>query len=516
MIQAKNIVTDWQPQTGRTPTPEQLRDIFQKELVDAGPALFLTDRDGSIKWCNSGFRRVCEMQAEAGQVGDLLPIASAAEECGVKRNTVYREERFRILGAIRVVKLRLTPIFDTDGEMTGFGGIVHMIADHSAEALPEESGSMLDRYTDFMRLTADWIWETDRNHCFTMVSQRVIHTLGMAPQQFIGKPLFSFIATETLGHAVRRRFDRLKSFRDLPIDAVDSHGKRHLFLLSAVPVFGSEGGDHRGFRGVATDITELTRREESLRAAKEQADVASLAKTQFLANMSHELRTPLNAIIGFADVMRMEMAGPIGNPQYKSYLRDIHGSAMHLLGVINDILEVSRIETGKVTLHETMCRIEDVVGSVVRLVRERVSEGLLTLNVTLPERLPRVHADKQKLKQVVMNLIGNAIKFTPRNGKVDIGAEMSQVGELLVTVTDSGIGIAKEDLDRVLEPFVQADSALHRKFDGAGLGLPLSRGLMRLHGGDLRLESEPGRFTRAVMIIPPSRLIDGRHLAKVK
>jgi signal transduction histidine kinase len=308
----------------------------------------------------------------------------------------------------------------------------------------------------------------------------------------------------------------LKSFRDLPFDAVDSQGKRRLFLLSAVPVFDAEGGEHRGFRGVATDITELTRREESLRAAKEQADVASLAKTQFLANMSHELRTPLNAIIGFADVMRMEMAGPIGNPQYKAYLRDIHGSAMHLLGVINDILEVSRIETGKVALHESMCRIEDVVGSVVRLVRERVSEGLLTLNVELPEKLPRIHADKQKLKQVVMNLIGNAIKFTPRNGKVEIGAEISPAGELLVSVTDSGIGIAPGDLERVLEPFVQADSALHRRFDGAGLGLPLSRGLMRLHGGDLRLESEPGRFTRAIMVLPASRLIDGRHLAKVK
>ena len=161
-------------------------------------------------------------------------------------------------------------------------------------------------------------------------------------------------------------------------------------------------------------------------------------------------------------------------------------------------------------------RIEEVIESVVRLVRERVNEGLLSLNVALPDRLPRIHADKQKLKHVVMNLIGNAIKFTPKNGKVEIGAEMSPQGELLVTVTDSGIGIAPGDVERVLEPFVQVDSALHRKFDGAGLGLPLSRGLMRLHGGDLKLESEPGKYTRAIMVLPPSRLIDGKHLAKVK
>ncbi len=385
---------------------------------------------------------MAELQTQRGRVGDLLAIAHAAEECEISRNTVYRENRFQIGQTSRIVKVRVSPIFGAENEMTGFGGIVHVIADHGANLGVEDSATMLDRYMDFLRLTADWVWESDENHCFAMVSQRVVQTMSMAPRQFIGRSMFDFMATESPRSAIRRKFERIKSFRDLPFDAIDANGKRRLFMLSAVPVFDTETAAHCGFRGAATDITELTRREESLRAAKEQADVASMAKTQFLANMSHELRTPLNSIIGFADVMRMEMAGPINNPQCKSYLRDIHGTAMHLLGIINDILEVSRIETGKVTLHESVCKIAEVIDSVVRLVRERVNEGLLPLCVELPDRLPRVHADKQKLKQVVMNLIGNAIKFTPKHGKVTIGAEMSASGELLVTVTDSGIGIA--------------------------------------------------------------------------
>lgn len=514
MMQPSTIVTDWQPEMGRTPTPEQLRDIFQKELLDFGPALFLADRSGTIRWCNGGFRRIGDLQTQNGRIGDLLPLRDIAEEIEFTRNTVYREDRYLIGQTTQVLKSRMVPIFDSESELTGFGGIVHILTDSGIGV--DDVAVMLDRYMDFLRLTADWVWEADADLNFTMISQRITNALGRAPQEFIGTNLLRMMTTETLRAAAKRRFDRMTPFRDLPFDATSVDGKRRLFMLSAVPVFDRDNGSLSGYRGAATDITELTKREEGLRAAKEQADIASLAKTQFLANMSHELRTPLNAIIGFADVMRMEMVGPISNPQYKSYVRDIHGSAMHLLGIINDILEVSRMETGKVTLHESVVNVEEAVESVVRLVKERLSEGQLSLSVEFPERLPRIHADKQKLKQIIMNLLGNAIKFTPKHGRITLEARTTPDGELEIEVNDSGIGIAPEDLERVLEPFVQADSALHRKFDGAGLGLPLSRGLARLHGGDLRLESQPGRGTRAIVTIPASRLLDGKHLAQVK
>lgn len=514
MMQATMIVTDWQPEVGRTPTPEQLRDIFQKELLDFGPALFLADRSGAIRWCNSGYRRVAEIETQEGRIGDLFPMRDIAEEVEFGRNTVYREDRYIIGQTTQVLKSRLVPVFDSDGQLSGFGGILQMFADHGIGV--EDIAIMLDRYMDFLRLTADWVWEADAELNFTMVSQRISNALDRPPQEYIGKNLLSMVVTDTLRQSAKRRFERISPFRDVPFDAVDAEGKRRLFMLSAVPVFDRTNGALKGYRGAATDITELTKREESLRQAKEQADVASRAKTHFLANMSHELRTPLNAIIGFADVMRMEMIGPVSNPQYKSYIRDIHASALHLLGIINDILDVSRIEAGKVTLHESVVNLEEVVESVVRLVKERVSESQLHLDLDIAQRLPRVHADKQKLKQILINLIGNSIKFTPKQGRIVVGAKLSPRGELELTVTDNGIGISQEDIDRVLEPFVQVDSALHRKFDGAGLGLPLSRGLARLHGGDLRLESELGKGTKAIFALPPSRLLDGKHLAAVR
>ena len=226
-----------------------------------------------------------------------------------------------------------------------------MFADHGIGA--EDIAKMLDRYMDFLRLTADWVWEADTELNFTMVSQRISNALDRPPQEYIGKNLLSMVVTDTLRQSAKRRFERMSPFRDVPFDAVDAEGKRRLFMLTAVPVFDRANGALKGYRGAATDITELTKREESLRKAKEQAEVASRAKSEFLANMSHELRTPLNAIIGFAEVMRRnDRAGR--QPAIQIYIRDIHGSALHLLGIINDILDVSRIEAGKATLHESV------------------------------------------------------------------------------------------------------------------------------------------------------------------
>ncbi len=169
--------------------------------------------------------------------------------------------------------------------------------------------------------------------------------LGYSPHELIGRNLLDMVSSEPLRQALKRRIERLSPFREQPFDAEDSGGRRKLFLMSAAPVFDKTDGSLKGYRGAATDITELTRREESLRSAKEAAEIASRAKSHFLANMSHELRTPLNAIIGFTDVMRMGLLGPVENPEYRTYVGDIHGSAQKLLEVINDILDMSRIET---------------------------------------------------------------------------------------------------------------------------------------------------------------------------
>ncbi|MDY0882255.1 ATP-binding protein [Dongia soli] len=508
------IVTDWHPVRDAQPSPEQLRDIFHKELLDFGPALYLADRDGVVRWCNVAFRRIVELPVDGGQLMEMMRFRDIAEEIDQNRSTVYREQRVKTGGAVHFLRSRHVPLFDTIGELTGFGGLLNLFAENTVGM--DDSSVIADRYADFLRLTADWVWETDAQLNFVMVSQRVMNAIGRAPQELIGTNLLALSSNPELANDVKRRFDRLSPFREQAFDMHDSEGRGKTFLLSAVPVFDRRDGALQGFRGAATDVTELNRRENGLRAAKEAADVANMAKTQFLANMSHELRTPLNAIIGFSDVMRMEMIGPVGNPQYRAYISDIHGSALHLLGIINDVLDVSRIEAGKVQLMESVVNLEEVFDSVLRLVRERQTEAGLTMDIALPSRPPRLNADKRKLKQILINLIGNAIKFTPEGGNIKLSARLLDQGGLEIVVSDNGIGIASEDIERVLQPFVQADSALHRKFDGAGLGLPLSRGLARLHGGDLVLDSTPGRGTRAIVILPPERVMDGPQLTQVK
>jgi len=261
------------------------------------------------------------------------------------------------------------------------------------------------------------------------------------------------------------------------------------------------------FTAVLRDVTEHKRREDALRLAKEQAELANRSKSEFLANMSHELRTPLNAIIGFSEVMLAEMLGPLGTAQYKGYAADIHESGRHLLNVINDLLDMSKIEAGKLALDESSITLAGIVRSCMRVVQERADAAQLRLAVRVPDDLPRLLADERLLKQILLNLLSNAVKFTPAGGEVSISAALEADGQLALAVADTGIGIAPEDTARALEPFGQIDSSLSRRYQGTGLGLPLTKALVELHGGTLALESRPGAGTVATVRFPPGRVI---------
>jgi signal transduction histidine kinase len=255
------------------------------------------------------------------------------------------------------------------------------------------------------------------------------------------------------------------------------------------------------------DITERKRFENALQTAKEQAELASRAKTAFLANMSHELRTPLNAIIGFAEIIREQLLGPVGTEKYLDYVGDIHLSGNHLLEVINDILDLSKIESGKFELLEKPIDLERVLASTLRLLGDKAAKSNLTVRSRLPDPRPLLYADERAMKQILLNLLSNSVKFTPPGGLIEVMVELAPDGDLLLVVADTGIGFDLADLPRALAPFGQVDASLTRRYQGTGLGLPLVNSLTQLHGGRLEIDSKPEHGTRVVVRLPASRVI---------
>ncbi len=258
---------------------------------------------------------------------------------------------------------------------------------------------------------------------------------------------------------------------------------------------------------LATDITPLMNQEREIRRAKEVADQANTAKSQFLANMSHELRTPLNAILGFSEIMKSELMGPLGSTHYKSYCHDIHSSGTHLLDLINDILDLSKIEAGAFELQDESVDLAQTARAAHKLVVGQSTSEFVPVTLDIPADLPYVKADLRAVKQILLNLLSNAVKFTPQGGEVVLSAVENQDDSLSVQVRDTGIGIPQHELERILEPFIRADTPMTRAFEGTGLGLPLVKSLMEQHDGTLSLDSKINNGTTATITFPAIRVL---------
>jgi two-component system, cell cycle sensor histidine kinase PleC len=369
----------------------------------------------------------------------------------------------------------------------------------------QSSHEMLLRVIDAMPVMVN---ATDRDGRFMFVNSSFAQRFGWPAAEMIGK-----VPTALRGDSeIRASMERHRQVIDgecapgaweqeisLP------SGERRV-LLTSLALLRDANGQPLIVVSASLDITDRKEAELALIAAKEEAELASRSKTEFLANMSHELRTPLNAIIGFSQLMADEVMGPLGSARYTSYARDICASGQHLLSIIGDILDVSKLEAGRIELDEEEIEVPQMIRDLLHLVVERARSLEIGIDLEVPADLPRVKGDSLKLKQVLLNLITNAIKFSHAGGRVLVRGAMEPDG-LHLSVTDHGIGMNEQEIKTAVTRFGQVASPWSRKHHGTGLGLPLAIGLVELHDGRLTIDSVKGAGTTVTIVLPMKRLV---------
>jgi PAS domain S-box-containing protein len=496
----------------------------ERQLVDAvesSPWAFaLFDQHDRLTLCNSRFREQFdggdrglvvagttfeEMLRQRVSLGGIAHIAGDEETWITKRLRYHRRPE----GAIEVELdgARWIQIFE---QRTSDGSTICVFHDITDLKRREDE---LRKSEEQFRLTFDaapigMALQSYENARYLRVNSALCALLGYTEAELLE---LSFIDTS---HPADREAE-IRSYKDFKAGRVShaEYEKRYLAKSGAVVtalirvvVLPDAAGRPAQFLTQMIDISERKESERELIAAKEQAELANRTKSEFLANMSHELRTPLNAIIGFSEIVAGELFGTLGNKRYVEYARDIHASGIHLLSIISDILDLSKIEAGRRELFESVVDLYDATESSLRLVRGRAENGGVKLVNAVARDTPRVTADERSVKQILLNLLSNAVKFTREGGRVTVRAARRDDGRLAVSVEDTGIGIAAENIGLVLAPFSQVDSSLSRRYEGTGLGLPLVKSLVELHGGELAIASDLGQGTTAMVIFPAGRI----------
>lgn len=491
---------------------ERQQALFGAVLHHAADSIELADNAFKLTYANPAFEKMSGYSSEevvGERPGDLFrPENADLDLYRTIEETVQAGEPWS--GMLRARRkdgreydqeASISPVFNESGMIENYVAIKRDISQRveTQRALSETE----ERYRKLLELTPDAVYvHVDAK--IVLANKGAVEVFGARDEgEILGASIYDLMHSDTVpvaeGYQGRTgdtlRMEQMR--RRL-------NGEEFRARVSVTPL---NWNGERGALVILTDITEQHQSQKNLIKAMEAAKIANKSKSEFLANMSHELRTPLNAIIGFSEIMQNEMFGEIGNEHYTEYARDIHESGMHLLYVINDILDLSKIEAGKLSTSLSEVELTDAIDTSVRLVRPNAADAGVTIETRYVGLLPKIQVDQRMLKQMLMNLLSNAIKFTPDGTRVRVSARQINSEFIEIAVVDAGVGISEIDLPRVLEPFVQADHPIASQELGTGLGLPLTNSLAELHGGTFRIWSRVDLGTCAVLrlpIVPPA------------
>lgn len=498
---------------------EKLRESREllRQVIDGVPALVCaTDESGKVLFANSAAANrlgISSADAVGLDRSDGLVAADSKRHmmldkrlyAGTDEVLTFEEELTAPDGAVGTYLTVKSALRGADDDIQGVVTVAIDITDRKeVERVAQRQRNHLNVVIDNI---PDWIYATDENHCITLANLAFARTFHTTPDEMVGKTLSDFVDNgEQVENDRRASIDVLRSGKPEHLPEVctsDVFGERQWLQTVKLP-FVSSTGDIEVLN-VTTEVSAHRNAAEVLREAKEQAESANRNKTEFLANLSHELRTPLNHIMGFAQVMAEESYGPLNDQRYREYANNIHESGKHLLAILNDILDVSRLETGVWQLVEREVDFNRVVDSVARMVLDRTTKAGLSLEISCDTDLAEVLADERMVRQMLLNLLSNAAKFTPEQGTISVQSMRNDAGETILRVSDTGVGIAEENFEKILMPFGQVENALSRSTSGTGLGLSLVKSMIELHGGEIRIESVPDEGTSFSLVFPASR-----------
>jgi signal transduction histidine kinase len=365
------------------------------------------------------------------------------------------------------------------------------------------------QFRDFAEMSSDWFWELDQELRFNWLSCKpdLLERVGTALS--VGRDWHEILSDAADERSVEQHLVQLRQrqgFRDFRFTRHLATGETCHLSVNGNPIF-DEKQTFLGYRGTGRDVTGEIRSLDELRTAKREAESSSRAKSDFVANMSHEFRTPLNAILGFSQIIQDEVHGPVKPPQYREYGGFIHDAGNHLLGLVNNVLDLSRIEAGHMELQREGVDLGSLVAECCTLVDGLAKAGGLKLSNSSQHDLPIICADRTRMKQIILNLLSNAIKFTPVEGSIDICATVNNQEELELLVRDTGCGMQAEEIERAQEPFQRLENAHTRRVEGTGLGLFLVKRLTELHGGHIEISSIPTQGTTVRVVLPPERIL---------